>query len=127
MSNVFFPASLPQIPLAGSWSDEPMSNIAAFRPEVGVPITRRRQSGAPIKARGSYNYTLSQRDQFRNFYDVDLEDGSLAFYWNDPISGAQHKWKFDPESGPPSFEVLPHWQRNSEGMFRVQFNLIRLT
>ena len=122
----FFPAGLPQKPLAGSWTETKMPNIAAFRPEGGGPITRRRQSGAPYMASGSFNFTKSQQDQFWEWWENDLEDGALAFYWNHPTSNQQHKWKFDPDAGPPSFEQLAHHERNNEGMTRATFTLIRL-
>jgi len=94
-----WPVSLPQEPQTGSWRGGPQDNKLAFRPDQGPTITRRRSSAVAHIYGGTFTgLSSTQIATFEAWYEDDLDDGTLSFTWDDPISGTNYSWKFTGET-----------------------------
>ncbi|HRQ13089.1 MAG TPA: hypothetical protein PK205_07270 [Promineifilum sp.] len=86
MSYPSWPSALPR---CGSVSvtGNPQPNNIVFKPEVGPPITRRRASGVTKLRSVTFRVlTREQYDDFVDFFETDLKDGTSPFYWVDPMT-----------------------------------------
>lgn len=73
----------------------PQVNIAAFTPEIGPSIDRRRATSFTT----IYNIdfamlSTAEYTAFRTFFHDTLKDGSLPFVWKHPMTDVQMKCKF---------------------------------
>lgn len=116
-----WPTNIPQRPDYGGWDVHPQKNTLSFEPEVGPPISRRRASSVNIIAEAKITLrTDAERAAFLTFFHTTLIDGSLAFTWNDPITGVSSTWRFIGER--------PYRLRAAEGFQKheLSFTVIRL-
>ena len=95
------------------------SNRRSFRPESGVPKTRRRFSATGTEYECTLLLSSTLLATFNTFYDTTLEAGSLTFTMNEPRTGVSYNWIFDPDEEPSEVESGPSFTR-------VSFKLIRL-
>ena len=118
MADIVWDASLPTEPLLDSWDETLAENRIRTQMEVGPPKIRRR-STASVKQYGVvFALTAAQVATLDDFYTSDTYNGSLAFEWTNPRTGATEDFRFltPPKivkRGPDSFrasfqlEVLP--------------------
>ena len=114
-----WPAGLPQCPILNGFSEQRQRNVVAFEPEVGPPKMRRRSTAVGVLTSIAYRMTVAHVSTFNTFYEDTLEDGSLPFEWDHPITGTTYDWMFDANEAPRFDRLTPY-------TFRVTFNLIRL-
>lgn len=82
-----WPGSLPQVPLLGTYSEAPKTNLVVSSMDYG-PSKRRRRTTASIKeAKFMMRMTSSQFDTFETFFEDTLGDGAESFDWTHPRSG----------------------------------------
>lgn len=101
MTVATWPATLPQAPDGGGFEGGPQNNRLSFKPEIGPTIDRRR--GSSKTHIYSFKFSLltpAQRAAFETFYSETLLDGTGTFYFDDPISGTTHTWKFTDDNPP---------------------------
>lgn len=102
-------------------------NVAGFNKEKGNPkISSDMQAGPPkqrarvTKANDIYSVTMdmsqSEVNILENFYDTTLNNGTLAFEFDDPTTGQVEEFKFV-----ASFSQVP--LGNGGVSFRVSFQL----
>lgn len=109
-------------------SGGPQSNKIAFKPDVGPTIDRRRATS--IARRYSVECPgLSQEEYlaFVEFYHTTLKEGTLPFNARDPFTGDDKIWKFGDDD--PAYQeslMRPVGEDFDEGLYKVQFSVIRL-
>lgn len=114
-----WPTTIPQCPTLNAFSEEKQVNVAAFAPDVGPPKIRRRSTAASWLTSVAFRMTTDELADFYAFYEDDLEDGSLPFTWDHPITKLEYSWMFDPKATPKVDRMTPD-------TFRVSFSLLRL-
>jgi len=114
-----WPATLPQCPLLNGWDETPQPSVTSFIPEVGPPKARRRSTAKVWISSVTYRMSNAQILTFLTFYETTLEDGSLPFSWDHPITNVIYNWQFDPQNRPRIARIGPKFQS-------VSFNLLRL-
>jgi hypothetical protein len=102
MAGVALPTGLDRAPLVDGMQSQAQPNQVTFQPEVGPPKTRRRGTARTKPFTVSFDYTAAEVDDFEEYFEDDLMDGSLPMAWTDPIRGGSADWKFDPQN-PYSF------------------------
>ena len=99
-----WPGNLPATPLVG-FSEQRQRNVVTFKPEVGPPKLRRQSTAVVVNANCTFEMSNDQVTDFLDFYVNDLEDGSIPFGWNHPITGNWYSWVFDPDEAPSIEQV----------------------
>lgn len=112
-----WPLSLPTEALAGSHAVTFDSNVAAFQPEVGDSIERRRYSGEWETHSFAMILTTAQLDTLKVFRRVSCVSGTLSFT-GPLLDGIVRTWKFAGE--PPAPQDAPGGE-----FYRVQLTLRR--
>lgn len=92
---VAWPATLPQKPFRGNWSEQEQPNVIRFQPDVGPPIVRRRGTVTTYIATGIFRMTNEQIADFMVFHKEELKGGARRFSWAHPVSGAAATWTFE--------------------------------
>lgn len=105
MATAAWPGTIPSEPEQGSYSEQVVSNLGAFQPDVGPPTTLRRSTIKGTKIQAVFFMTSAELALFRTFFETTLGDGSLPFTWVNPIYGVSNKYMFDPNS-PPNWAPL---------------------
>lgn len=110
-------------------SGGPQSNIDAFQPQIGPPITRRKSTynvkSYPIEMQ---NITTAERDIWLTFFHDTLKDGNLPFMWVDPMKGivggdyTYQRCKIVPASNGPAYSET----RVTPTSYNLSFNLVLL-
>jgi hypothetical protein len=81
-------------------------NVDGFGYSIGDNLVRTTMDTGPYKTRKRFTkqldkmsvrmvITKSQYPTFRTFYDVTLASGSLAFRFNNPLTGVEQSYKFN--------------------------------
>lgn len=92
-----WPITLPQNPRRDlNWS--PKGNVIAFGTEVGKGKRRRRSTYDSEVWSLPFIMTDAQLTEFKTFFSVDLEGGSLPFDYLYPRTGDTYRFSFDTES-----------------------------
>jgi hypothetical protein len=81
---VFWPGSLPQVPLVDGNSETALRPKASFDTEIGPPIVRRRGTVKISKMPVQMAMTKQQAQTFEAFVDDEIGGGSLPFYFQHP-------------------------------------------
>jgi hypothetical protein len=114
-----WPAGLPQCPVLNAFSEQRQRNVVAFSPDVGPPKMRKRSTAVAVLTSVAYRMTTSHLATFNTFYEDTLEDGTLPFDWEHPITNVTYSWMFDAREAPRIDRMTP-------ATFRVSFSLLRL-
>jgi len=114
-----WPSTLPQCPIMQSFAEQRQRNVASFKPDVGPPKQRRRSTAVAVQTNVAFRMTRAQLTIFDTFYETTLEDGTLPFTWNHPITLTNYEWMFSPEDAPTK-------ERVTSGTMRISFTLFRL-
>ncbi len=104
MPDPIWPATVSSAPLQGSYGEQFQSNLTKFQPDVGPPSVTRRSILKATRIECVFRMTQVELDDFLDWFHDDLEDGSLAFEWTNPIYGQALRYRFDP-ANPPRWEV----------------------
>ena len=97
----------------------PQDQTAAFQPDVGPPITRRRTTArVDAWSMAVQLETLEQYAEFEEWFDDTLQGGTLPFAWRHPVTGGVKRFQFAPASYAPSF--------GGGGWVRVAFSALIL-
>jgi len=116
-----WPASLPA-PAVSGMSGGPQSNIAAFEPEIGPPIQRKRASAVSRVYQVSLPaITRAQRANFVSFFEDDIAFGSLSFTMRDPFTDAEQTFRFTDDNPPYREQAL------IDGIIQISFTLVRVS
>lgn len=119
MTTAAWPAGLPQCPILNGFKEQPQPSTTAFKPEIGPPKIRRRTTAKSWMTDMVYRMTNAQLLTFKTFYETTLEDGSLPFTQNHPVTKVNHNWMFDPAN-------QPQIQRTAPNASTVSFTLMRI-
>lgn len=74
-----WPASLPDCPLAGNYSEQPQSQVLSSEMDAGPTKTRRRFTAGTTALAFDRNMTHAQLATFEEFFDNDIAAGALPF------------------------------------------------
>jgi len=89
-----WPDALARLPRRG-WGGGPIDDRAAFTPDAGPPLMRRRTTASTHRYDGTLpNLTADLLAVFEAFYEDTLQGGSQPFYWRDPVSDDLRRWVF---------------------------------
>ena len=96
-----WPITLPLRPKAQTFGGGPRRMVAAFEPEQGLEITRRRVT-APVHVMSfqTPSLTVTQAATLRTFLEETCGGGAIAFSWIDPRDDFAYLWKPTPGNGP---------------------------
>ena len=94
-----WPLSLPK-PANASLVVSPRDNVAAFDPDVGPRIVRRRSTARLIDYQAQLYLTAAQRVLLDTFFHDTCQDGALSFTMSDWLGGLQATFQF---AAPPSY------------------------
>ena len=94
-----WPLSLPK-PANASLVVSPRDNVAAFDPDVGPRIVRRRSTARVIDYQAQLYLSAAQRVTLDSFFHNDCQDGAVSFTMVDWLGGmlATFQW-----AAPPSY------------------------
>jgi hypothetical protein len=121
MVDAAWPATVPDEPDAGSYTEQYVSNLSAFQPDAGPPTTLRRSTIKSSKIQCSFFMTPAELEDFRAFFEDDLGDGSLPFTWTNPVYGVSKRYLFAPDSP-------PQWAPIGVGSaYRVSCTIVKLS
>ena len=89
-----WPAGFLPTPELNGWDGMPFDTRAAFSPESGPPIFRKRVTAEAWQFSGRFP-TADQAEQaaFWTFWE-EIDQGALSFLWRDPVSQAVRRWIF---------------------------------
>lgn len=91
-----WPSSLSLKAIAGTHQTRPDPNVAAFKPDVGEPIRRRRHTGRSATESFDQVLTKAQFNVLEEFWNHDCAQGTFSFF-APLIDGVVRKWWFDSE------------------------------
>lgn len=115
MANPVWPLTLPQAPLAGSYSETGDGNVVRSAPELGPPKVRKRYSRELVTYQISLILTDAQRAAFLTFYSGAAQGGAQWFDWIDFATQALQSYRFVPPR--PTFSLV------KVGTWRADFQL----
>lgn len=90
-----WPGNLPSAFRLNTRRINPRDDRAAFQPEVGPPLRRRRSSLVLREFEGQMTLTDAQVTIFETFYNDTLEGGTLTFTMDDPTDGLSYTWSVE--------------------------------
>ena len=91
---VTWPSSLPQSPMATSYSEVVPNNIIRTEMDSGAAKVRRRTTAAPRFLRISYIMDKTQIATLDDFYLTSLKSGSLKFSFTNPRTNMVENVRF---------------------------------
>ena len=91
-----WPASLPSLPLADSYSETTTSGKIHSQMSVGPGKVRRRSTAVTRTFSLVYLLDATQKAAFETFYQTTLSGGTLSFNWTRPDTGATVTARFGP-------------------------------
>lgn len=112
-----WPGTVPNEPLAGSFTCADQDNRLTFQPDAGDAIRRRRTTSKALAVSFELVLTAVQLAALRSFYDSDLEGGVLGFDFTDPILASTKTYSFA-----EPFQIR---DAVSAGLYRVGISLVR--
>jgi len=88
-----WPSEIKMALRADSWSGGPRDDRAAFQPEYGPPIMRRRVTGKTSEFVAVFpGLSRAQVSAFETWFYGDLGGGVLPFLFRDPVRGDVSRW-----------------------------------
>lgn len=84
---ITWPVGIPTAGLIEGYEETPMSSVAEFQPEIGMPLLSARASEEAELVRFSSIMTFAQYDTLRTFRKTTLKSGTLPFQRAHPRSG----------------------------------------
>ena len=87
-----WPSGLP-CPTANSAASAPQSNLRAFKPDMGPPISRRASTARWRRLSFALHLTRDELDLLETFLDRDCAGGASPFWMTDPITRDLRAWK----------------------------------
>ena len=114
-----WPVSLPQIPLQSGFSMELPRTVIATEMDAGPKKYRRRYTAGVTKYKVEFVFTATELSTFQTFFNTTTLGGSLAFNFDDPITGDSGSFRFDIAEASPSIS-------SEDVFFRVSFGLEKL-
>jgi hypothetical protein len=94
MALAAWPEAVPFRPRRRAWTETPQENRVEFGVEVGIPKSRPRGTSAGFEVKLQIPMTRGELDAFWAFWRDDIAQGNEPFTAADPVSGADHVWKF---------------------------------
>lgn len=94
MATAIWPPSLQQNLDQSGYSEQERTNVISSSPEVGPPLTRRRDAATYVDINGSIAVSLTEYNTLQNFFKDTLKDGALLFDWVHPITGDAVEMRF---------------------------------
>lgn len=92
---------MPRRPVWDGFSDKPQARLAVFEPEIGEPLTRPRTTGAIHVLDVTFpKVGAAEKIAFDDWFDNELQGGSLRFLWVNPVTNKIGRYKF---MGEPSW------------------------
>lgn len=82
-----WPNTLPQVPLAENYQEQPQNAVLRSSMDAGAPKQRARFTAAATHVQLAWRLTDSQLDDFQDFWDSDLAHGALVFQFPHPRTG----------------------------------------
>lgn len=117
-----WPSGLRALPQRGGWTGGPRDDRAAFEPDTGPPILRRRVTGATAEYAATFaNLRAAGIAAFERWYLEDLAGGSLPFLYRDPVRGDVARWLIAPGSGRPY-----SYRANGADLHDLSMTLLRM-
>lgn len=104
-----WPSTLPQLPLANSFSLQPGNNIIESTVDVGPSKRRARGTVAPNKLSMTYHMTPAQLTDFETFFYTTTNYGLDSFNIPYPTTGTLTAVHFVPSSMPVITPVSSEW------------------
>lgn len=83
-----WPSSLPQVPLAVGYQEQPQNTVLRSSMDAGASKQRLRFTAAARYCAVAYGLDSTQLDAFLAFFDDDLVRGALEFFIPHPRTGA---------------------------------------
>lgn len=88
-----WPSEIKMAPQVGSWGGGPRDERAAFQPESGPPIMRRRVTGKTAEFSVTFpGLSAAQVNAFEDWFDADIGGGVLPFLFRDPVRCDVARW-----------------------------------
>lgn len=112
-----WPDTLPKFKAEG-YGRAPQPAGVRFQPERGPAKQRRTTRAAPWNNTFQLELTAAQLAIFWAFWEDDCASGALSFTMNDPITGAEHDWRFIIDQ-PPQESLAPPWHVISFSLERL--------
>jgi len=95
-----WPATLPALLQISGLSETPPNNVIRTKMEIGPAKMRRRSTSGPRPISGEQILTTAQVATLDTFYVGTLIDGTTAFDWTHPRTGAAVEMRF---VSPPTY------------------------
>lgn len=121
----YWPASLPQAPRYGGYTEAPRSNVVSFQPEVGAQIHRRRSTVRVREISMSFQMTGDQVAIFERWFQEELMDGVNRFQWIDPRTQTDRTWLFSIPPNDAPYKLAPAADR-AHDLWDVSFTVTQL-
>lgn len=131
MATPAFPSWIPAPAMQDSYQEQPESNQAAFQPDTGKPILRRRTSISTDLITFVSQLTSLEFEQVKNFYRYTIKDGTLQFTMPHPRTGSSAVWAWVPGSPPKvnqtyglTFEIVFTLRLISGGLLPITLDFV---
>jgi hypothetical protein len=89
----YWPSTLQSLPNQ-DYSQEIIDGVIRSQNDVGASQARPRFTRTRMKSTLTIWVTSAQYTTFMDFYNTTIAQGSLPFYWTNPITGVQNTVKF---------------------------------
>lgn len=90
-----WPAAMPRRPVWDGFSDKPQARLAVFEPDIGEPLTRPRTTVASHIFDVTFpKVGAAEKIAFDDWFDNELQGGSLRFLWVNPVTNKIGRYKF---------------------------------
>ena len=86
-------APFPQAPLIAGYTETPPNNTLRSATDKGPGKSRRRTTANSRNLRWPFLLTEAQTQELDDFYETDIESGSISFTHTDPRTGASGTYK----------------------------------
>jgi hypothetical protein len=90
-----WPSELPPAPTPDSWTETPQPNTLGFQPDVGRRTTRRRATASGSNCQATFVMTDEQLEIFQEWWEFDLQDGTMPFLFAHPKRLVSFMFTFD--------------------------------
>ena len=94
MTNLVWPAGLPQRPMVGGYQERFSETVLRTAMDAGAAKTRRRFTSAPRQFELTFRVTALQADLLQTFFETTTAGGSLPFSWVNPRDGSAGEFRF---------------------------------
>lgn len=86
LTELKWPAALPQYPLQEGFSEEPLDSTVSDSPDAGPVLSRQRFTGERSRMKCRWEMTRAQYNTFRQWFRTTVEGGALDFKMNHPTT-----------------------------------------